>query len=396
MLGLVLEGGGAKGSYHAGAIKALYENGIAFNGVMGTSIGAVNGAIVAQGDVEKCIELWETIVPSKFVDVDDEKMLNFFHKKYDKSTVIYLLKIFKDTILNKGFSINKTMELLKSLIDEDKLRSSECDFGLVTISITDRMPMELFKEEIPYGMLHDYIMASAYFPAFRNEMIDGKKYFDGGIYDNLPINPLIRKGYDEIFAVRTMSNMPRQSVIDDTVKVTYIIPSEDVGGTISVYADSIENNMKMGYFDAIRVLKNHKGKKYYFENMEEKQFNEILCDFCQSGEEDLKKLLQLEDECERVKVINKLLSVIRTQTKCLYDMSDYEAFLIFIEKYGKQHNIDRYNVYDIHNYLKAISECYEPKLESKYRFVEYMKQAFNNNTTDMIFNILINYFRGVN
>ena len=47
MLGLVLEGGGAKGSYHAGAIKALHESGYSFDGVMGTSIGAINGAIVA-------------------------------------------------------------------------------------------------------------------------------------------------------------------------------------------------------------------------------------------------------------------------------------------------------------------------------------------------------------
>ena len=55
MLGLVLEGGGAKGSYHAGAIKALHESGYSFDGVMGTSIGAINGAIVAQGDTENAL-----------------------------------------------------------------------------------------------------------------------------------------------------------------------------------------------------------------------------------------------------------------------------------------------------------------------------------------------------
>ena len=46
--GLVLEGGGAKGAFQCGAIKALYDNGYTFDGVAGTSIGAINAAILAQ------------------------------------------------------------------------------------------------------------------------------------------------------------------------------------------------------------------------------------------------------------------------------------------------------------------------------------------------------------
>lgn len=390
MLGLVLEGGGAKGSYHAGAIKALYEKGIVPNGVMGTSIGAINGALVAQGDTEKCIDLWETLVPSSLVDVDDEKMLNFFNRKYDKETVKYLFKIIKDTLSNKGFSIDKTMQLLRTLIDEEKLRKTKTDFGLVTISVTDRMPMEIFKEEIPYGMLHDYVMASAYYPAFRNIPIDGKKYFDGGIYDNLPINPLIRRGYDEIIAVRTMSKMPHQSVIDDTVKVTYIIPSDNIGGTMSVYADSLANNMQMGYYDTIKVLNDYKGSKYYFQNIEQSAFNQYLYSFCDNTFDELKKLFELDEERSKEIVINKLLSTIRTQMKCGYILSDYEAFLIFLEKYGEQYDIERYCIYDINNYLTAIAE-YEPKKGSRYRIIEYMKQTFKNNTMDILFDILINW-----
>ena len=43
MRGLVLEGGGAKGSFHIGVLKALFESGYTFDGVAGTSIGAING-----------------------------------------------------------------------------------------------------------------------------------------------------------------------------------------------------------------------------------------------------------------------------------------------------------------------------------------------------------------
>lgn len=55
---LVLGGGGAKGSYEIGVFKALEEIGIEIDSVYGTSIGALNGAMVVQGDVKKAEEIW--------------------------------------------------------------------------------------------------------------------------------------------------------------------------------------------------------------------------------------------------------------------------------------------------------------------------------------------------
>ena len=48
MIGLVLEGGGARGSYHIGAYRAIMEEGIEINGITGTSIGALNGAMIVR------------------------------------------------------------------------------------------------------------------------------------------------------------------------------------------------------------------------------------------------------------------------------------------------------------------------------------------------------------
>ena len=58
MKGLVLEGGGTKGAYQFGAYKALKELGIEFNGVSGTSIGALNGAFIVQDDFENMEDIW--------------------------------------------------------------------------------------------------------------------------------------------------------------------------------------------------------------------------------------------------------------------------------------------------------------------------------------------------
>ena len=59
--GLVLEGGGGKGSYQIGAIQALYEKGYSFDVVSGTSIGALNAALLTMGSLEEAKSLWLNI-----------------------------------------------------------------------------------------------------------------------------------------------------------------------------------------------------------------------------------------------------------------------------------------------------------------------------------------------
>lgn len=135
MLGLVLEGGGAKGAYHAGAVKALMENGYNFDGVMGTSIGALNGVMIAQNDFEECYRLWYNINPSQILDLNDNEMEKYFEKRMDFSSYKYFYALIKNTLRNRGLSIDKIVSLLKDKIDEDKLRSSGKDFGLITVNM---------------------------------------------------------------------------------------------------------------------------------------------------------------------------------------------------------------------------------------------------------------------
>ena len=56
--GLVLEGGGAKGSFQIGAWRALREAGIKIKGVSGVSVGALNGALICMDDPEKAEDIW--------------------------------------------------------------------------------------------------------------------------------------------------------------------------------------------------------------------------------------------------------------------------------------------------------------------------------------------------
>ncbi len=74
MTGLVLEGGGAKGAFHVGAVKALKEIGIEYDAVVGASIGSINGALIATDELKKLEDLW---LGTSLEDVikGDEKLL---------------------------------------------------------------------------------------------------------------------------------------------------------------------------------------------------------------------------------------------------------------------------------------------------------------------------------
>ncbi len=69
--GIVLEGGGARGAYQIGVWKALREAGMKIKGVAGTSVGALNGALICMDDLEKAEEIWGNMTYSTVLQIDD-------------------------------------------------------------------------------------------------------------------------------------------------------------------------------------------------------------------------------------------------------------------------------------------------------------------------------------
>ena len=87
-LGLCLCGGGAKGAYQAGVIKSLYDRGIKFNAISGTSIGSVNGYFIFTNNVEKLEEMW--------IDIDSnvDHNIKIVNNTVDNSNLIDLLYLY--------------------------------------------------------------------------------------------------------------------------------------------------------------------------------------------------------------------------------------------------------------------------------------------------------------
>ncbi|MEK3884741.1 patatin-like phospholipase family protein [Paenibacillus sp. PL2-23] len=261
-LALALEGGGAKGAYHMGVVKAYREAGYTFDAIAGTSIGALNGAVIAQGDFEIGFGVWEQLDARSIFDISEEEYRLLMRRRLDTAALRHMAARTKRLIAGRGMDTHKMRLFMESLIDESRLRSSTADFGLVTVSLSDRAPLELYKEDIPAGRILDYLMASASFPGFQTTFIDDKAYIDGGLYDNCPINMLARKGYTSIVAVRTFAMGVTQKVRYPDLTLTTIAPSEPLGGMMSFNPSAIHRSMSMGYYDALRGLQGLQGRVY--------------------------------------------------------------------------------------------------------------------------------------
>ena len=164
-VGLVLSGGGVRGSYQMGAYLALYKNGIRFNAVVGTSIGSFNAAMIAANQAKKLLKFWENIDMTKFLEIDPVLTT----KGIDKETVVAFAKTLKEKLNNNGFNIKPLKDELSNLLDEKKLRRSHIDFGLVTLNTETKKPLKVFLKDMPKGTVIDHILASCYLPVFKKE-----------------------------------------------------------------------------------------------------------------------------------------------------------------------------------------------------------------------------------
>ncbi len=257
-LGLVLEGGGVKGAYQAGALKAICEAGYDFSGVSGTSIGAINGALYLEGGIEKVMDVWDNMHFTTIFDVTDEEIAMFENRQIAPVALEYIKRRFEEKATLINASYQKSQSYFYSVVNEDVIRASGKDFGIVTFNISEFKPVEIMMKDIDSGKLIDYVIASANFPGFPPKVIDGKKHIDGGIYDNLPINLLSSKGYDKMLVIRTnpMTKEPKRKIERDGLDIRYIAPSQDLGFAMRFSASRVHNFLKMGYDDATIALQN--------------------------------------------------------------------------------------------------------------------------------------------
>lgn len=370
--GIVLEGGGAKGSYQIGAWKALKEAGLRIRGIAGVSVGSLNGALICMDDLEKAEYIWENISYSKVMDVDDDMMESV--KKWDLKAIDLrqITEEAKRILKDKGFDITPLKQLIDSSIDEEKIRSSDREFYITTYSVTDHQLLTLEVNDIPEGEIGDMLLASAYFPAFKNQKLKGRRYMDGGGWNNVPVNVLLDQGYEDILVIRIYGlgfDSEKITEIPDEVNVYHIAPRQDLGGILEFDKKQARKNMTLGYYDAKRLLYGLEGRwyyidaphseAYYFDRMMS-EIERILSFWYQEKE------LFWSDELEGYRMYTEVVFPAMAKEMKLKENWTYKDFyLSMLECLARRKRINRFQIYTADQLRQQIIQKYEKAWETQ-------------------------------
>ena len=248
--GLVLAGGGAKGSYQVGVYQALMELGWLPDVITGASVGSLNAALFVMGKVNEAADLWRSL--------DNHGVLELPEGKTPEELRDFLL----ETLRGGGLNTEPLGQTIDQYMDENAIRASHIKYGLVITEMNTLRSVQCTLDDIPQGQLKDYMLASsACFPALRPYEIDGVKYIDGGWRDNMPLELAAKMGATELIGVDVDGvGLTRPNL---TGLPTRIIRSHwDLGPLFDFDGVRAAKNIALGYMDTMREFGRLGGTAY--------------------------------------------------------------------------------------------------------------------------------------
>ncbi len=288
--GIVLEGGGAKGAYQIGVWKALMEYGVKIKAIAGVSVGALNGALICMGDYDRAVNLWSNISYSSIMNVDDDEMDKLMNRNFKDINFQTVGQRSKKLLSSGGIDVTPLKQLMEEVVDEKKIKESEIEFIIGTFNLSNMKEIEITAKETEDGCLKDYLMASASFPLFKSEKFNGKTYIDGGVANNVPIDMLINRGYEDIIVIRIFGvGMEKKIKIPENVNIVSIAPKTQLCNILEFNPKKAVRNISLGYFDTVRILMPLAGNEYYIDSLRNER--DYLSSLIALPEEQLKEIL---------------------------------------------------------------------------------------------------------
>ena len=261
-LGIALAGGGARGAYQIGAWKALKELGIdkKISAFSGASVGSLNAVLFAMGDYEVAEQRWMSL---------DSKSL------FDLEKHIYK-RIFKEKLnfLNRGiYSTRKLERLMLETVDFDQIKDKEVYVATTHLGDEKSTFFDLLRtnykhyfkkdQQIHYKDLRtmekddvvNTLLASCAIPvAFRPIQIKGETFYDGGVLDNTPFQPLVDAGCDVIIVIDLFTFSPMRMKKVEGVKMYTVYPKKSLRGILDFNHKHIKRRFELGYHDMKELL----------------------------------------------------------------------------------------------------------------------------------------------
>ncbi len=264
-IGLALAGGGARGAYQIGAWKALIELGIIdkISAFSGASVGSLNAVLFAMGNYEEAKDVW--------LSLEKDSLFNIEKKIYKR---IYRERL---KFLNRGIFSTKKLEKLMSLtLDLEKIKDKEIYIATTLLGDEKSTFFDLihinykhyFKSDnqITYHSLHNLeydrikkiMLASCAIPiAFRPIRIGNETFYDGGILDNLPYQPLIDNGCEVVIIIDLFKSTFIKKKPVKGARLITVHPKKSLRGVLDFNNKYIHRRFELGYTDTLEKLKKH-------------------------------------------------------------------------------------------------------------------------------------------
>lgn len=202
-IGICLAGGGAKGSYEAGVIRALFDRNIEFTSISGTSIGAVNGYYMYTNNVEKLSDMWINIqkinangLKIKDNTVDNEIILN------------ELLKLTNNNNRNINFYVN--------YIEVNNKNLSEKIVNIRNLSKEEQLNIIKYSSLLPFNPKATLQFKDQFKKDLSEGLYDGFN-LDGGLVNNELLLPLAKDNLDKIILI----SMRHDYILPEYIKNIY-------------------------------------------------------------------------------------------------------------------------------------------------------------------------------
>lgn len=230
-VGLVLSGGGARGITHIGVIKALEENNIPVDYITGTSMGAIVGSLYAMGyTADAMIEVLKSDDFKRWSTGDIDPKYSFFFRNSDPKPTIAELYFdlqhldslkFKPSFLPTNIVSPRQMNyaFVELFSRANALAKGNFDNLLVPFRC---VASDIYNKEavvLREGDLGDAVRASMTFPfMFKPIKIKNQLLFDGGIFNNFPVDVMRNDFKPDVMIGSVVSNNPPKPGENDIIK----------------------------------------------------------------------------------------------------------------------------------------------------------------------------------
>lgn len=283
-IGLVLAGGGGKGAYELGVWKALDELKLTkyITVFSGTSIGAFNSVLFAMNDMKKADELWEEVTMDKLVPISKSELIKRGIGLYIGGKNLQLAKKFLNYKLEHGAIANDgAIEVVEKYLDFNKIKENNKICYAACTKLSDFSAKYFKINEFDEETGKKIVLASASLPLIYDcTEVLGEKYIDGGIADNIPIQPVYGENCNIIIVVLLSKEIQVDRTLYPNSKLIVISPENldenTITGTLNLNTDAKRIRIIEGYNDTINKLEPIKELFEYISKEEEKRKNPIL------------------------------------------------------------------------------------------------------------------------